>query len=213
MKKLFFFFSIWLTGCAITPQNERPASVYDFGLQQASSTNSALSNQRQQLMTSLLIAEAKSPVWLNSNAIQYRLAYREPTQLYSYANSRWAAAPATLLTHHIRNSIATATNNRILSTSDNVRADFILHLELEEFSQIFDAIDKSHVIIRLRASLINRSSRLLKAQHSFNIKLAAPTANAAGAVQALTESSEKLTGDLITWLAEELIKTMEKPNT
>ena len=213
MKKLFFFFSIWLTGCAITPQNERPASVYDFGLQQASSTNSATGNPRQQLMVSLLIAEAKSPVWLNSNAIQYRLAYREPTQLYSYANSRWAAAPATLLTHHIRNSIATATNNRILSTSDNVRADFILHLELEEFSQIFDAIDKSHVIIRLRVSLINRSSRLLKAQHSFNIKLAAPTANAAGAVQALTESSDKLTGDLITWLAEELIKTMEKPNT
>lgn len=213
MKKLFFFFSIWLTGCAITPQNEKPASVYDFGLQQASSTNSATGNQQQQLMVSLLIAEAKSPVWLNSNAIQYRLAYREPTQLYSYANSRWAAAPATLLTHHIRNSIATATNNRILSTSDNVRADFILHLELEEFSQIFDAIDKSHVIIRLRVSLINRSSRLLKAQHSFNIKLAAPTANAAGAVQALTESSDKLTGDLITWLAEELIKTMEKPNT
>lgn len=213
MKKLCFFFSIWLTGCAITPQNVRPASVYDFGLQQASSTNSAPGNQQQQLMTSILIAEAKSPVWLNSNAIQYRLAYREPTQSYQYANSRWAAAPATLLTHHIRNSIATATNNRILSASDNVRADFILHLELEEFSQIFDAIDKSHVIIRLRVSLINRSSRLLKAQHSFNIKLAAPTANAAGAVQALTESSDKLTGDLIAWLAEELIKTMEKPNT
>jgi hypothetical protein len=33
---------------------------------------------------------------------------------------------------------------------------------------------------------------------------AAPTANAAGAVQALTESSDKLTENLITWLAEEL---------
>lgn len=205
MKKLYFFFSIWLTGCAITPQNERPISVYDFGLQQISDTNSAPVGQQKKLSTSLLIAEAKSPVWLNNNAIQYRLAYRDPTQSYTYANSRWAAAPATLLTHHIRNSIATTTNNKVLSTSDSVRADFILRLELEEFSQIFDAIDNSHVLIKLRVSLINRSSRLLKAQHSFNVKLAAPTANAAGAVQALTESSDRLTGDLITWLAEELI--------
>jgi len=213
MKKLYFFFSIWLTGCAITPQNERPVSVYDFGLQRVSSTNSTPGGQQQQLSRSLLIAEAKSPVWLNNNTIQYRLAYRDPTQPYKYANSRWAASPATLLTHHIRNSIATTTDNKVLSTSDSVRADFILRLELEEFSQIFDAIDSSHVLIKLRVSLINRSSRFLKAQHSFNIKLVAPTANAAGAVQALTESSDKLTGDLITWLAEELMKTMEEPDT
>ena len=212
MKKLYFFFSIWLTGCAITPQNERPVSVYDFGLQKVSSTNNTPGGQ-QQLSRSLLIAEAKSPVWLNNNAIQYRLAYRDPTQSYTYANSRWAASPATLLTHHIRNSIATTTDIKVLSTSEIVRADFILRLELEEFSQIFDAIDNSHVLIKLRVSLINRSSRLLKAQHSFNVKLAAPTANAAGAVQALAESSDKLTGDLITWLAEELIKTVEEPNT
>lgn len=205
MKKFYFFFSIWLTGCAITPQNERPISVYDFGLQQISDTNNPPVGQQKKLSTSLLIAEAKSPVWLNSNAIQYRLAYRDPTQSYTYANSRWAAAPATLLTHHIRNSIATTTNNKVLSTSDSVRADFILRLELEEFSQIFDTADESYVIVRLRVSLINRSSRLLKAQHSFSIKLVAPTANAAGAVQALTESSDRLTGDLITWLAEELI--------
>ena len=212
MKKLYFFFCIWLTGCAISPQNERLISVYDFGLQQISNTDNTTVTQQKELSTSLLIAEAKSPVWLNSNAIQYRLAYRDPTQSYTYANSRWAAAPATLLTHHIRNSIATTTNNKVLSTSDSVKADFILRLELEEFSQIFDAVDESHVIVRLRVSLINRSSRLLKAQRSFSIKLVAPTADASGAVQALTEASDKLTGDLISWLAEELIKTTEKPN-
>lgn len=205
MKKLYFFFSIWLTGCAITPQNERPISVYDFGLQQITDTNSTPVGQQEKLSTNLLIAEAKSPIWLNSNSIQYRLAYRNPTQSYTYANSRWAAAPATLLTHHIRNSIATTTNYKVLSSSDSVRADFILRLELEEFSQIFDTAEESHVIVRLRVSLINRSSRLLKAQHSFNIKLIAPTANAVGAVQALTESSNKLTENLITWLSEELI--------
>lgn len=212
MKKLYFFFSIWLTGCAIMPQNERPVSVYDFGLQQIPSTNN-ISDGQQQLPKSLLVAEIKSPVWLNNNTIQYRLAYRDPTQSYSYANSRWSTSPAILLTHYIRNIIATTTNNKVLSTTDSVRADFILRLELEEFSQIFDAIDNSHVLIKLRVSLINRNSRLLKAQHSFNIKLAAPTANAAGAVKALVESSDKLTGELINWLAKELIETMEEPNT
>ena len=212
MKKLYFFFSICLTGCAITPQNEKPVSVHDFGLPKIYRTNSTTDHQ-QHLSKNLLVAEARSPVWLNNNTIQYRLAYQDPTQSYKYANSRWSASPATLLTHHIRNSIAITTNNKVLSSTDSVRADFILRLELEEFSQIFDAIDNSHVLIKLRASLINRSSRSLKAQHSFNIKLAAPTANAAGAVKALAESSDKLTEELVNWLSKELIKTMKKSST
>jgi hypothetical protein len=32
-------------------------------------------------------------------------------------------------------------------------------------------------------------------------------------VKALAESSDKLTGELINWLAKELIETMEEPNT
>ena len=205
MRKLYILLNIWLAGCALAPEAQIPLSVYDFGLQQVSKTYSA-SDQQRQLSTSLLIAEVKSPVWLNSHAIQYRLAYRDPTQSYTYANSRWAAAPATLLTHRIRNRIANVTNDKVVSTSDGARADFTLHLELEEFSQVFDTVDTSHVIIRLRASLVHRSSRSLKAQRNFSMEQAAPTANAAGAVQALTESSDKLTEDLIAWLAEELIR-------
>ncbi len=185
------------------PQSKIPVSVYDFGLQQVSKTYNA-SGQQRQLWTSLLIAKVKSPVWLDSKAIQYRLAYRDPTQSYTYANSRWAAAPATLLTHRIRNRIADVTNDKVVSTSNSARADFTLHLELEEFSQVFDTMDTSHVVIRLRASLVRRSSRLLKAQRNFSMEQATPTSNAAGAVQALTESSDKLTENLIAWLAEEL---------
>lgn len=203
MRKLYVLLSIWLAGCTIIPQAQTPVAVYDFGLQQVTSTYDTSSQQRQ-LWTSLLIAEATSPVWLDSQAIQYRLAYRDPTQSYNYANNRWAAAPATLLTHRIRNRIAAVTSDKVISSSDGARADFTLHLELEEFSQVFDAVDKSHVVIRLRASLVHRSSRSLQAQRNFSIKQAAPTANAAGAVQALTESSDKLTEDLIDWLAEEL---------
>ncbi len=208
MRKLYVLLSIWLAGCTIMPQAKTPVSVYDFGLQQVSSTYNT-SNQQQQLWTSLLLEEATSPVWLDSKAIQYRLAYLDPTQSYNYANNRWAAAPATLLTHRIRNRIAAVTNDKIVSTSDGTRADFTLRLELEEFSQVFDAVDKSHVVIRLRASLIHRRSRSIRAQRNFSMEQATPTANAAGAVQALTESSDKLIENLIDWLAEKLARGEE----
>jgi len=208
MRKLYVLLSIWLAGCTIMPHEQTPVSVYDFGLQQVSSTYNT-SNQQQQLWTSLLLEEATSPVWLDSKAIQYRLAYLDPTQSYNYANNRWAAAPATLLTHRIRNRIAAVTNDKIVSTSDGTRADFTLRLELEEFSQVFDAVDKSHVVIRLRASLIHRSSRSIRAQRNFSMEQATPTANAAGAVQALTESSDKLIENLIDWLAEKLARGEE----
>ncbi|MBL78948.1 MAG: hypothetical protein CMH70_02755 [Nitrosomonadaceae bacterium] len=210
MNRNYLFFIILLTGCSITPQKEKLISVYDFGLQQIADANSKPSKQQQKPTLSLLIAEAKSPVWLNNNTIQYRLAYQNPNQSYKYANSRWAASPAMLLTHHIRNSIAINTNNQIINTQDNIRPDFVLRLELEEFSQIFDAIDSSYVLIKLRANLINRDARTLQAQHNFNIKLTTPTANATGAVRALSESSKNLTKDLSNWLSKELIQTIEK---
>lgn len=205
MRKLYIFLIICLTatGCTIAPQAKTPVSVYDFGLQQSSNTHK-MPIQQQELWSSLLISEAKSPIWLDSQAIQYRLAYLDPTQSYTYANSRWAASPATLLTHQIRNHISAVTNDKVISTSDGTRTDFTLRLELEEFSQVFDTVDTSHVVIKLRASLVRRSSRSLKAQRNFNIEQAAPTANAAGAVQALTKTSKQLTENLITWLVEEL---------
>ncbi len=212
MRKLYILLIISLTsaGCTIVPQTRTPVSIYDFGIHQDSNVHS-IPAQQQELWSSLLISEAKSPIWLNSQAIQYRLAYLDPTQLYTYANSRWAAAPATLLTHHIRNSISAVTNDKVISTSDGTQTDFTLRLELEEFSQVFDTVDTSHVIIKLRASLVHRSSRSLRAQRNFKIEQAAPTANAAGAVQALTKSGNQLTENLIAWLVEEL-KTERESN-
>tara|TARA_B100000686_G_scaffold344512_1_gene427279 strand:- start:3733 stop:4368 length:636 start_codon:yes stop_codon:yes gene_type:complete len=210
MNKNYLFFIILLTGCSITPQKEKAISVYDFGLQQISNANTKHLEQQKKSTLCILIAEAKSPLWLNNNTIQYRFAFQNPNQSYKYSNSRWAASPAMLLTHHIRNSIAINTNNRVINANDGVRADFVLRLELEEFSQIFNSIDSSYVLIRLRVSLINRDTLKLKAQHNFNIKLATPTANAAGAVHALSKSSIKLTKDIANWLNKELIQTIEK---
>lgn len=211
MRKFLVIAITLLTGCAIAPHAHTPAAVYDFGLQRPTDAfGVSTTSDQSRLWTSLLVAEATSPAWLDSQAIQYRLAYHDPAQAYAYANSRWAATPATLLTQRIRSRIAAVTNGGVVSASDGVRADYVLRLELEEFTQVFDTADQSRALIRLRASLVERSPRLLLAQHSFSLEQAAPTANAAGAVQALSETSDRLADSLIDWLTEKLAEEKKK---
>jgi len=201
MKKILLVATMLLTGCAITPQARIAPTVYDLGLMQPTDASAP---SGQPLMASLLVAEATAPTWLDSQAIQYRLAYHDPSQTHGYANSRWAAAPAALLTQRIRSRIAVVTNNGVVSASDGVRADYVLRLGLEEFAQVFDTAEQSRVVVRLRASLVERGTRRLLAQRNFSVEQAAPTADATGAVHALTEAGDRLTGDLIDWLAAKL---------
>ncbi|MEP7073717.1 MAG: ABC-type transport auxiliary lipoprotein family protein [Nitrosospira sp.] len=205
MRKFLVLAAMLLAGCA-APRAQTPIAIYDFGLQRPSTaSNVADTSGQPQLSASLLVA-ATSPAWLDSLAIQYRLAYHNLAQSYAYASSRWAAAPAALLTQRIKRRIADISNDAVVSASDNVRTDYALRLELEEFTQVFDTPDQSRAVVRLRASLIERSTRLLLAQRSFSIEQAASTANAVGAVYALTEASDKLIENLIDWLARELPK-------
>lgn len=193
-----------LAGCA-APRTQTPTAVYDFGLERPfiASGVADTSSSPPHLFASLLVA-ATSPAWLDNPAIQYRLAYHDPARSYTYASSRWAAAPATLLTQRVKGYIAGVSNEGVVSAGDGVRANYMLRLELEEFTQIFDTPHQSRAVIRLRASLIERSTRSLLAQRSFSTEQAASTANAAGAVRGLTEASDKLIENLISWLAENL---------
>ena len=205
MRKFLVLAAMLLAGCA-APRAQTPIAIYDFGLQRPSTaSNVADTSGQPQLSASLLVA-ATSPAWLDSLAIQYRLAYHNLAQSYAYASSRWSATPVALLTQRIKRRIADISNDAVVSASDNVRTDYALRLELEEFTQVFDTPDQSRAVVRLRASLIERGTRLLLAQRSFSIEQAASAANAVGAVHALTEASDKLIENLIDWLARELPK-------
>jgi len=203
MRTLPIIAMMLLAGCA-APRTQTPTAIYDFGLQRLSAASSAAGTSGQPRLSASLVLAATSPPWLDSPAIQYRLAYHDLAQSYAYANNRWAAAPATLLTQRIKNRLAAVSNDGVVSANDGVRADYALRLELEEFTQVFDTTDQSRAVVGLRASLIERSTRSLLAQRSFSVEQAAPTANAAGAVRALTEASDKLIEDLIDWLAKKL---------
>ncbi len=107
--------------------------------------------------------------------------------------------PAALCSQRLRASIARASKAAVFTSADGVRADYTLRLELEEFSQVFDAADKSRAVLRLRASLVR--NRGVAAQQSFSIERAAAMPNAEGGVQALIAASDEAGNSLIDWLA------------
>lgn len=192
-----------LSGCAVFHKSPAAISIYDFGLQPSQQTQNKLQSSSQK-RKSILIANATTPLWLDNTAIHYRLLYHNPSQSYHYANSRWIAPPAALLTQQLRDRIVSRTNEQVIKDSSTAKTDYILHIELEEFIQVFDTAKDSHVLIGLRASLIERNSRHLFAQKDFNIKEKTSTADAAGAVSALGAASNQLTNELIGWLTAEL---------
>lgn len=204
LKKFLVVAAITLIGCA-GPRSVAPVAVYDFGSQRFSTdVNSSETAESLGLAGSLLVAEAAAPAWLDSTAIQYRLAYDDLAQSHAYASHRWAGSPASLLTQRIRNRIAGLSHGTVVSAADGARTDYLLRLELGEFTQVFDTPDQSRVVVKFRANLIDRATRSVVAQRSFNIEQAAPSPNAKGAVHGLTNSSDKLIGDLIGWLREEI---------
>ena len=79
-----------------------------------------------------------------------------------------------------------------------------LRLELEEFSQLFDTPNTSHALLRLRATLTQRSpgSETLLAQHSFVLQRPAATPDASGGVRALTAAADALVLELDAWLKQ-----------
>ncbi len=188
-----------LTGCAAWHNKPVTVSVFDFSASQQRQQDP--SPARWQSRKSILIVDTTAPSWLDNTAIHYRLAYHNPAQSYNYANSRWIAPPAAILTQKIRNRIVSDTTGPVIKNSSMAKADVLLNTELTEFIQIFDGAHDSHVMINLRASLVDRTSRQLLAQKDFAIRETTPSADATGAVASLTTSSDRLIGELILWLS------------
>jgi len=185
-----------IAGCAIGPQSREAVANYDFGLPRS------VTDANPRLQQDLLVAEVTAPAWMDNSNIYYRLAYQDPSRPQAYALSRWVMSPAALLGQRLRASIARASTAGVFVTADGVHAGYTLRLELEEFSQVFDAADRSRAVLRLRASLIGQ--RNIVAQQGFNLEHPAATPNAEGGVRALIAASDAAGEKLIDWLAANL---------
>ena len=187
-----------LTACAVAPQSREGMASYDFGpLRPDKEANPRLQHD-------IVVAGVSAPAWMDNSGIYYRLAYRDASRPQAYARSRWVMPPAALLGQRLRASIARANQAGVFSPADGVRAEYALRLELEEFTQVFDAVDKSHAVVLLRASLIRH--RGVVVQRGFSVERAAATANAEGGVQALIAASDEAGHSLLDWLAANMKK-------
>lgn len=194
---LFAFFSATF-GCAIGPEKRDPPAVFDLGPQRIYPASTPIIN------TTLLIPAVSASPWLDSPNIIYRLTYRDAGRPEAYAQHRWAMSPALLITERLRGRFAAASRG-VVGTQDGARADYSLRIELEDFSQSFDAAESSTANVRLRASLIDLNTRALHAQKSFRVeRLAAP--NAPGAAQSLATASDAVVEELVAWAVQSLKK-------
>ena len=183
-----------LGACSIVPQT-RDIAAYDFG-------PAAPAKAEPRIALNLTVADISAPSWMDNANLYYRLAYTDAARPLAYANSRWVMPPAALLTQRLRASLRQASKAAVLSPADGVRTDYVLRLDLEEFSQVFDSTEKSRGVLRLQARLVR--GRELAAQQNFSIDLPAPSANAEGGVRALSAASDEAGRRLADWLAANL---------
>lgn len=210
-KFIIFLIIVLLSACSIAPKPRTTVVNYDFGLQLFQQT-SPTDEQSQLEVRSILVADIESAPGFDNQNIHYRLAYSNPTQNHTYANSRWVATPAVLLTQKLRSKIIQRTNHQIIKNNSTAISDYALHIELEEFIQVFDTKDTSHTIISLRASLVERKPHALLAQQTFSIKQNASSANAEGAVDALATASDMLIDEIVDWLTKALSTKQTPPS-
>jgi cholesterol transport system auxiliary component len=195
MRKLAIVIAaLTLTACA----NNTPHSPaeYDFG------PGAATREESPRLQRAITVATVTAPAWIASPALVYRLAYRDASQPRSYVESRWVAPPAELFTAQLRQQLVATTRDGVVAPADGVRTAVTLRVELLEFSQVFDAPDRSHALVRVRAMLVENGR--LVAQTTFSTDQPATSADAAGGARALALAADSAIDRLIGWTANAL---------
>lgn len=219
IRSLLLVLTLWLAGCASQRQAEA-YKLYDFGPAPRQVSTAAAPAR----MAPLVLFDAQATPSLGGNAVLYRLAYADAQQLKPYALARWSMPPAQLISQRLRQhlglqravvapgellpasapSFVAAATAPSTAPSPGLAVPLLnLRLVLEEFSQVFDSPADSHGLLRLRATLTQRASgsETLLAQRSFVVQQPAPSADAVGAVRALTAASNQLAEQMAAWLA------------
>jgi len=193
-----FCAAMLLAGCSVLDKPMRSV-VFDFGPAAPSAAAPMSATPRQ----AIALAEVEATSALDSTAVLYRLVYADAQQLQPYAQARWSMPPAQLLRQRLRQSLVQHT----LVTREGDMATLrplVLRLELDEFSQWFDAPGRSVGQVRVHATVLQNSvdgERLL-AQRGFVAQRPAPSADAAGGVRALTAATDAVVAEIAQWMSD-----------
>jgi cholesterol transport system auxiliary component len=182
-----------LTACAM-PQPSPAPQQYDFGPALVAEA-SAVSSTRPALALRVQASTA-----LEGAAIRYRLAYAEAQQLHVYAQSRWAMPPAELVQQRLRAGLS----GRFAVVQPGEGAQRLMRVELDEFSQVFDAPIQSSGRLHMRVTVLQQSpgGALLLGQHEIALSRPAASADAIGGVHALRDATDAAAQELLQWLQQ-----------
>jgi cholesterol transport system auxiliary component len=181
--------AVCMAGCA-TPQAPVAKAIYDFGPSLAAPATASATP-----LPALVLAEIDASTALESPAVVYRLGYADTQQLRPYTLARWSMPPAQLVGLRLRDALSS--RGPVLSTAEG-GATWLLKVELDEFSQLFDTPGTSAGVVRLRATLLR--SGTLVAQRSLLARAPAPSADADGGVRALTQATDDAVQQLGNWI-------------
>ena len=189
-----------LSACSSLKPQVR-ATVYDFGPGPVVTAPTA----RMTPLPALVLAEVEASTALDSAAVLYRLAYSDAQQPRPYAQTRWSMAPAQLLRQRLREQMGL--RRAVLNAAQGVvvgKPAMILHLELDEFSQLFETAERSSGLVRVRATLGQggQGAERLLAQRSFIVQRPAISADAAGGVRALTQATDAVIAEIEQWVQQ-----------
>lgn len=187
---------LMLNGCSILPKDDTSIVTYDFGLPRQNAPD-----QTPPIAGRLEVSPVTAPSWLDSPAILYRLAYHNAARLDSYADSRWAAPPAALITLRLRQALSTAGDIPHVNPTQQNSAPKRLRVDLEEFSQVFDSPQSSRVLLRAHVSLTQKNEQTPLKERTFTLERQAQTPDAAGAASALSLASDEFIDAVLNWLA------------
>lgn len=184
--------ALLLTGCFAGGAQKAEPAAYDLFASASASNNAGAANANAGAGLWLRLAEIQAPAWLNTPAMQYRLAYAEPERRYSFAESRWVAPPAELLEQVLR-------RQEVVRRSRYEAEGCQLHLALDEFVQTFDAPGSSRALIEIRATLLAPRGVRLVAQRTFS-QAPAAGGDAKSGVAGFVVAARGLGAELNGWL-------------
>lgn len=183
---LSFLSLLLLGGCFGGIRSAGGPAIYDLGPPAAALGGAATASAG-------VAVEVKLPGWFDAADMAYRLAYQDAQRLYSYAQARWAGAPATLLQQRLRQKLAVVPGG----------ATCTLRLDIDEFSQVFQASNRSTALLQGEALLLGKARHVL-ARQSVRIEVPAGADAAAGAM-ALSNATDTLATQLLPLLEKSAV--------
>lgn len=153
-----------------------PARTFDLGV-----------DAPVQRLPAVRVAAVRSIAPFDGVEMHYRLAWRNTSELASFAHSRWAAPPAELL------------RKQMLRATRGGNARCSVELELHEFSQMFASPGASEARLEFHAVLVGLQGRV--AARGWNISEANAGADAASGALAFARAADRAVGEIAAWVS------------